>query len=98
MNITFEELNHLVADIDYLDEESYPVIFRVDGKEYACGIDQKENQVLSEVGISLDKQDPDTMTLSEIESMLKSRCKIIETSFIEIDLDKSFTGQKMEEL
>jgi hypothetical protein len=36
--ITFKELHRLVSEIDYINDESYPVSFTVDGIKYRAGI------------------------------------------------------------
>lgn len=36
--ITFDELHRLVSEIDYINEKSYPVSFKVDGIMYRAGI------------------------------------------------------------
>lgn len=36
--ITFDELHRLVSEVDYINDESYPISFTVDGVEYRAGI------------------------------------------------------------
>lgn len=36
--ITFNELINLLCEIDYIDEETYPLVFKVNGKGYQAGI------------------------------------------------------------
>lgn len=36
--ITFNELHRLVSEVDYINEESYPIAFTVDGNKYRVGI------------------------------------------------------------
>ena len=36
--ITFNELVNLLCEIDYIDEETYPLVFKVNGEEYQAGI------------------------------------------------------------
>ena len=36
--ITFDELHRLVSEVDYINDESYPIEFSVDGVKYRAGI------------------------------------------------------------
>ena len=36
--ITFDDLHRLVSEVDYINEESYPIAFTVDGNKYRVGI------------------------------------------------------------
>lgn len=36
--ITFNELVNLLCEIDYIDNETYPLVFKVNGEEYQAGI------------------------------------------------------------
>lgn len=36
--ITFDELHRLVSEVDYINDESYPIVFSVDGVKYRAGI------------------------------------------------------------
>lgn len=103
--VTFEQLSKMVAKIDYIWENSYPILFSVDNEYYASGIDGCEQQYLvkrevnkpiSEVGWSdvdlLDEQDPDEMVYGEIKEMLIKLCNIKSNSIIKVDFDNSFNG------
>lgn len=106
--INFKELCDLVANIDYLWTNSYPVVFTVENEgerteKYQAGIDDtiEEYQYLSVFGNLddekpsrlLDRQDPDAMVYSEICQMLKEECEITDNSVIKLIEDKSFTGE-----
>ena len=100
--ITFQELHDMVAHIDYLIINSYPVIFTVNGKRFACGITGTpgkyyEQQYLAQLcsfgGFNkiLDLQDPDCMEYRSIGRMLKRKCGINMDSKIWLN-PNSFNG------
>ena len=106
--ITFKELQDFVANIDYIDEESYPINFKVDGNSFSCGIcdeiyshgesldyNREGQYLLNSNGDCLDLQDPDMMIYDEIGNMLKEKCNITDTSTI-ILLKGSFNGDSLE--
>lgn len=106
--ITFKELQDFVANIDYIDEESYPINFKVDENSFSCGIcdeiyshgesldyNREGQYLLNSNGDCLDLQDPDMMIYDEIGNMLKEKCNITDTSTI-ILLKGSFNGDSLE--
>lgn len=106
--ITFKQLLNMVANIDYIWEDSYPVIFSVDNECYASGIDSCEQQYLARIDANkpiseilwedidlLDEQEPDEMVYDEIKEMLIKLCNIKNNSTIKVDFENSFNGNAL---
>lgn len=98
--INFTYLQYLVSDIDYILDCTYPVIFTVDGKRFACGITDTyiEQQYLATLDDNgwmkeiLDLRDPDSMIYENVGRMLKKKCGIKADSKIWLN-PNSFSGK-----
>lgn len=97
--INFETLHKLVADIDYVAENTFPVVFLVSGRKYICGIEATNEQqfLIDEDSNVLDLQEPDNMNFDQIGKMLKEKCDFFFdlSDRITLATPKSFTGEKL---
>ena len=63
------QLTGLIAEIDYINDESYPVRFKVNNNYYEAGITPGEMQYL--INLDTDEvitlEDPDCMAYEEIQ-------------------------------
>jgi hypothetical protein len=55
--ITFDDLHQLVSEVDYINEESYPIAFTVDGKKYRVGIGPYSIDDLSNIAEDCDEEE-----------------------------------------
>lgn len=106
--ITFEELHKLVANIDYIDEASFPVKIAVNNngekEKFEFGIAlpfdflgetyfEQQYAMCNTTNICYDLQDPDCMEFDEIGNMIKKICQIKEDSEIMLYDKHSFNGK-----
>ena len=99
--ISFDTLQQLVANIDYVLEDSFPVVFFVDGRKYSCGIkyspdeEQYLQYLLDKDDNLLDLQEADGMEWDAIGKMLKEKCRVSDTapSRITLAVPLSFGGE-----
>ena len=97
--ISFDALQQLVANIDYVFDDSFPVVFFVDGHKYSCGIEHSLNErqyLLDENENLLDLQEADDMEWDAIGKMLKEKCRVSDTapSRITLAVPLSFGGER----
>ena len=88
------QLTGLIAEIDYIIDESYPVRFKVNNNYYEAGITPDEMQYL--INLDTDEvitlEDPDCMVYEEIQETLETIFKSSKTA--ELFVEDSFYGYK----